>query len=239
MHTGNDPRFRRLVVSRCDLHPTEREEHMNRAVFFDRDGVINELIWRSAEGIFDSPYDTDEVKLCEGAAEAITTVQSRGFIPVVISNQPGVAKGKSSLDAIRAVTSKIIDDLAGHGAFLGRIYYCIHHPLAIVPHLRVDCDNRKPNPGLILSAAAELSIDLSQSYLIGDSEKDIVSAHRAGVKSILLNHCNHSRITLATWTENLLVDAVSRIGWDAADFMMQMDTKHEDLIRWDFETSEQ
>jgi len=158
-----------------------------RAVFLDRDGVINVPLWNPVEGKWDSPYRLEDFRLLPGAAQAIRLINEMGYLAVVVSNQPGVAKGKCSPELLDAITRKMLSELGQEGAWLDAIYYCLHHPEARVEALRVVCYCRKPKPGLLLQAARDLGIDLEHSYLIGDQRVDIEAGLAVGCRSILVN----------------------------------------------------
>ena len=160
---------------------------MNRAVLLDRDGVINAAIWNPAEGKLDTPYRLEDFRLLPGAAQAVRAINEMGFLAVVVSNQPGVAKDKCGPELLEEINREMVASLAQEGARLDGIYYCLHHPEAVVPTLRVHCSCRKPRPGLLLQAAEELNIDLVRSYMIGDQQTDIEAGLAAGCKTVLLN----------------------------------------------------
>jgi len=159
---------------------------MKRAVFLDRDGVINELIYYPDHGIVDSPFTTEQFRLLSGAAQAINRIHELGFKAIVVSNQPGIAKGFFTKEDFEKVREKMRDDLSQDGAFVDGEYYCHHHPSAKVDKLKVNCECRKPKPGLLLLAAREMDIDLSQSWMIGDGLTDIQAGRRAGCRTVLL-----------------------------------------------------
>ena len=157
-----------------------------KAIFLDRDGVINHLVFYSEHGIIDSPYSTAQFKLLDGVCEAINLLHKAGFKVAVVSNQPGMAKGYINRDTFDAIRRKMKDDLAAGGAFLDAEYYCLHHPEASLPEYKVICDCRKPKPGLLIKAAQEMSLDLSASWMVGDNITDIQAGAAAGCKTILL-----------------------------------------------------
>lgn len=159
---------------------------MRKAVFLDRDGVINELIYYQEQGIIDSPFTLERFKLRPGVGEAIARLNRHGYKVIVVSNQPGVAKGHFTPSVLRQMDAKLEAELKRDGALLDGIYYCLHHPEATLTRYRRDCDCRKPKPGLLLKAAAEVGIDLRQSWIIGDNLTDIQAGKAAGVKTILL-----------------------------------------------------
>ena len=161
-------------------------QEARRAIFLDRDGVINALVYRPEEGVYDSPYSLEELRLLPGAAEAIRQINALGWLAVVVSNQPGVAKGKCDHAFLDQVTDKMREELARQGAHLDGVYYCRHHPKAVVAELRVACECRKPRPGLLLEAARAHGVDLAASYMVGDKLSDVEAGRAAGCKTILV-----------------------------------------------------
>jgi len=159
---------------------------MKRGVFLDRDGVINAMVYDPEHGIIDSPTNVKQFRLLPRAGRAIKRIKEMGFLAVVVSNQPGIAKGKFSLKVLEAIDKEMKEELAQYGARLDRIYYCLHHPGAVKKEYRKNCPCRKPSPGLLLKAAEEFKIDLTSSYMIGDGLIDVQAGKRAGCKTILL-----------------------------------------------------
>jgi D-glycero-D-manno-heptose 1,7-bisphosphate phosphatase len=159
---------------------------MNKAVFLDRDGVLNAMVYNADFGLVDSPANPGEFRLLPGAAEAVRRINAAGFLAVVISNQPGIARGKFSPALLQAITEQMMNGLQAGGGHLDAVYYCPHHPQGEVEAYTQACDCRKPQPGLLLRAAAELDIDLAASYFIGDGLTDIQAGKAAGVTSILI-----------------------------------------------------
>ncbi|RJQ30704.1 MAG: HAD family hydrolase [Peptococcaceae bacterium] len=157
-----------------------------RAVFLDRDGVINALVYDSDHGTVDSPHCPGQFVLLPAAAAGIKLLNRLGFLVVVVSNQPGVAKGKTTPALLRAVTEKMERGLAARGARLDGVFYCLHHPEAALKEYRKKCSCRKPAPGLILEAARELDINPDRSWMIGDGLTDVKAGRDAGCKTILV-----------------------------------------------------
>lgn len=184
---------------------------MNRAVFLDRDGVLNGLIYRPEEGVYDSPYCLEEFCLSPRVAEAIALIHHLGMLAIVVSNQPGVAKGKCDGLTLDVLTRHLCRELERQEARLDGIYYCVHHPEALVPHLRVACDCRKPRPGLLLQAAREHSIDLCRSYMVGDSPKDIEAGLAAGCRTILIHSHNSAPLPLGLTPHLVATDLLNAI----------------------------
>lgn len=160
-----------------------------RAVFLDRDGVLNDLVYNKEEGRVLSPFSAAQLRVFPYVPETIKTIKEEwGFKAVIISNQPGVAKGQFSRAELERMNAKVRAALESAGTSLDAEYYCLHHPDARIARYRVDCDCRKPKPGMLFRAAKEASIDLRRSYLIGDSLIDVVAGKRAGCKTILVGH---------------------------------------------------
>jgi D-glycero-D-manno-heptose 1,7-bisphosphate phosphatase len=157
-----------------------------KAIFLDRDGVINELIYYPEHGIIDSPFTVGQFRLIPGVCEAINKFHELGFKVIIVSNQPGMAKGYFSQETFDKIRKKMNYDLAKEGASFDGEYYCFHHPEARVESLRANCECRKPKPGLLFQAKKETIIDLSQSWMIGDGLIDIKAGKDAGCKTILL-----------------------------------------------------
>ncbi len=155
-----------------------------RAVFLDRDGTLVKEV--SAQGL----HSIDHLELLPGVAEAIHELNHAGLRAVLITNQPVVAKGFCTEAELRQIHNKLETLLGRQHAFLDRIYYCPHHPEKGFSgervELKIDCDCRKPKPGMILQAQRELNIDLAHSWFIGDTTTDVQTARHAGVKAILL-----------------------------------------------------
>jgi len=119
---------------------------MKRGIFLDRDGVINAVVYDPEHGIIDSPTNVKQFGLLPGAGRAIKRIKEMGFLAVVVSNQPGIAKGKFSLEILQAIDKKMNKELAEFGARLDRTYYCLDHPEAVKKEYRKNSPCRKPNP---------------------------------------------------------------------------------------------
>ncbi len=158
-----------------------------RAVFLDRDGVINRMVYNPDFGLVDSPANPDEFALLPGVSEAIAEINRIGLPVVVVSNQPGVAKGKFSPALLDAMTDKMTATVEAEGGRIDAIYYCLHHPQAALPEYRIACHCRKPQPGLLIRAAQELGIDLKASYMIGDGITDVLAGRAAGTQTIFIS----------------------------------------------------
>ncbi len=158
------------------------------AVFLDRDGVVVELVWDPVDESFESPYVKDDVRLVPGAADAIRRIRSLDYRTVVVSNQPGAAKGKASHEDLREAHEHVVRLLAERAVAIDDYRYCLHHPDAVDPSLARACDCRKPKPGMLLEAVEDLDIDLSRSWMIGDSDVDAEAGRIAGCRTILVEN---------------------------------------------------
>jgi histidinol-phosphate phosphatase family protein len=149
-----------------------------KCVFLDRDDTV----------IADPGYISDpgQVRLLAGAAEGIGKLSRAGYAIVVVTNQSGVARGLLTEETLRAVHAEMSRQLAQAGASVDAVYYCPYHPEGTVEQYCRDSDWRKPAPGMLLTAAAEMNLDLAASWMIGDSSRDIEAGRRAGCRTILV-----------------------------------------------------
>lgn len=173
-------------------------KYPRRAVFLDRDGTINRevnLLNRS-----------EQLELIEGAAEAIRHVNQSGMLAIVVTNQPVIARNLCDFDELDRIHATLETRLGEQGAYLNAIYFCPHHPDGGYPEERkeykVDCECRKPKPGMLRRAAREWNIDLTRSYMIGDSQRDYEAGVNAGVKR---------SIRIKSNTPNALLHAVEEV----------------------------
>lgn len=158
------------------------------AVFLDRDGVINEIIFHQEMGIIETPFTVAQFRLKKGAGKAIRQLNRAGFKVVVASNQPGLAMKHFSRQTLKEITHKMIRLLKREGARLDGIYYCVHHPSKGRGALKKNCACRKPKAGLLRAAAKEMRLDLKRSYMVGDSIFDVMAGKNAGARTLLLSH---------------------------------------------------
>ena len=166
--------------------PLGKKSENNRALFMDRDGVLNELVYYDDEGRVGSPLRASQLRVSKYAGKVVKKAQDLGFQVIVISNQPGVAKKQFSLAELSRMNAKIRKKIGTEGVKLDGEYYCLHHPHALIAKYKLVCDCRKPKPGLMLRAAKENGIELQRSYFAGDSLVDIKAGKAAGCKTILV-----------------------------------------------------
>ncbi|MFZ5812747.1 MAG: D-glycero-beta-D-manno-heptose 1,7-bisphosphate 7-phosphatase [Thermodesulfobacteriota bacterium] len=158
-------------------------EKTRRAVFLDRDGVLNEdrnYLWKPEDFV-----------LLPGAVEALSRLQAAGFLLVVVTNQSGIARGFYTEQDYQNLTAYMRGLLEGYGIRLAGVYHCPHHPMHGKGPYRVSCGCRKPQPGLILRAGEELGIDVRRSFLVGDKQSDMEAGRTAGVGRCILVKTGH------------------------------------------------
>ena len=158
-------------------------KNKQRAIFIDRDGTIN-----VSKGFISK---ADDLELIPGTIDAIKAINKSGALAIVITNQPVIARGECSFEELHNIHNKLKTLLGEKGAFVDDIFYCPHHPdkgfEGEVPELKFDCECRKPKTGMIDEAVKKYNIDLSKSYMVGDSTMDLETARNAGIKSVLVD----------------------------------------------------
>ena len=177
-------------------------KNKQKAVFLDRDGTINKYV-----GFL---RNIDEFELIDGVANAIKKINASGYLAIVVTNQPVIARGEVSFEELEEIHNKMETLLGKEGAYLDAIYFCPHHPHKGYegerPELKVDCDCRKPKPGMLLKAAQDFNIDLAQSWMVGDGENDIKAGQNAGCQTALIGSESYGQ----TVTVSSLKDFVER-----------------------------
>ena len=153
-----------------------------KAVFLDRDGTLNKYV-----GFL---RDINDFELLDGVTDAIKAINNSGYLAIVVTNQPVIARGEVTVSQLEEIHNKMETLLGLEGAYIDAIYYCPHHPHkgyeGEIPELKFDCDCRKPKPGMLMQAAEDFNIDLSNSWMVGDSENDIQCGLNAGCKTALI-----------------------------------------------------
>lgn len=160
-----------------------------RALFLDRDGIINAMVYDPNHGLMDSPRRVGQLALVPGAAALLKWAGENGFLRIVATNQPGVAKGTLSLKRLDEIHRALVKMLVGQGAAWDDIYVCPHHPAAgskDKKRKKAACDCRKPAPGMLVQAARDHGINLSASWMIGDGIVDVQAGKAAGCRTILV-----------------------------------------------------
>ena len=157
-------------------------KNKQKAIFLDRDGTINKYV-----GFL---RNIEQFELLSGVSEAIRKINQSGYLAVVVTNQPVIARGEVTYTELQEIHNKMETILGKDGAYLDGIYFCPHHPdkgfKGEVKELKINCNCRKPNPGLLLQAASDFNINLEQSWMIGDGKNDIQAGKNAGCKTVLI-----------------------------------------------------
>ena len=179
------------------------------AVFLDRDGTINEEVSFLSR--------MEQLKLFPQTPEAIRLVNAAGMKAVVVTNQSGIARGYFTEAFVRSVHDRINELLRADGAFIDGFYVCPHHPVYGNGIYKQDCDCRKPKPGLLLQAAAELDIDLARSYMVGDMLKDIEAGKKAGAKGVLVRTGYGVNIVRTDMPAYIAEDVLEAVQWILRD----------------------
>lgn len=160
------------------------------AVFIDRDGTLNEIVFDEDTEQMDSPFSPEQLRLLPGAAEGLRELKDMGYLLVVVTNQPAAAKGKTKMLDLNRVNRRFRELLASEGVSIDDLMMCPHHPegsdRSSSPWLICECDCRKPRPGLLLDAAAKHNIDLGRSFMLGDSWVDMAAGREAGVATVFI-----------------------------------------------------
>lgn len=204
---------------------------MRRAVYLDRDGTINAMVYNEDCGAVDSPSHPDEFELLPGVGEGIRLINEMGLLAIVVSNQPGIAKGKFPMERLEAMTRKMHVELAKWGASVDRVYYCLHHPEAILHGYRVVCECRKPKPGLLVKGGWDFGIDLAGSYVVGDSLKDVLAGKSVGCETFWIGSPGRRRGE-GTEDKGIAPDFVVADLLEAARIIRRKESEDGDLRRF-------
>jgi D-glycero-D-manno-heptose 1,7-bisphosphate phosphatase len=199
-----------------------------RAVFLDRDGVLNSLIYHKDPGIIDSPGTLAQFRILPGVPKAIRKLNDLGLAVVVVSNQPGIAKGRFSPGLLEKFDQKLRAALKPVSAHIDATYYCLHHPDAVVTKLRKRCTCRKPGIGLLIRASRDLGVSLTESYMVGDGLTDIEAGSRAGCRTIFVGRwkCENCQFIRPP---TLRPTFVAKDLWEAAQ-VIQNDLRERDKL---------
>ena len=196
------------VVNRKNL------KYLQRAIFLDRDGTINKYV-----GFLRKITDFE---LLPGVAEAIRLINESGYLAIIVTNQPVIARGEVSVPELVGIHQKMETELGREGAYIDSIYYCPHHPdkgfEGEVVQFKIDCDCRKPKPGMLIKASRDFNIDLKNSWMIGDGKNDVLAGKSAGCKTVLISALGTSDDKIADvadfgqdLTATSLLDAIRQI----------------------------
>lgn len=154
-----------------------------KAIFLDRDGTINKY-----KGFI---RNVEDIELLPGVTEAIKKINNMGYLAIVVTNQPVIARGEVTIEQLEEMHNKIETLLGNEGAYIDGLYYCPHHPDkgydGEIPELKIKCNCRKPEPGMLLKASEDFNIDLEKSWMVGDSKNDIIAGKKAGCKTAIID----------------------------------------------------
>ncbi len=185
---GTPDRFHQVETDyRNGIVQARNLKNKQKAIFLDRDGTINKYVGFLRQ--------IDDFELIEGVADAIKMINQSEYLAIVVTNQPVIARGEVSWDELNEIHKKMATLLGESGAYVDGIYICPHHPdkgfEGERPEYKINCICRKPKPGLLLQAAKDFNIDLAESFMIGDSQRDVEAGEAAGCKESLLvdNKC--------------------------------------------------
>lgn len=180
---GTPERYRQVCVDfKSGVVTAENLKNKQKAIFLDRDGTINKYV-----GFL---RNIDDFELLPGVTEAIRKINSSGYLAVVVTNQPVIARGEVTFEQLDEIHNKMETLLGQEGAYLDAIYFCPHHPdkgfEGEIPELKIDCDCRKPKPGMLFRAAEDFNIDMNSSWMVGDGRIDIKAGQNAGCRTALI-----------------------------------------------------
>lgn len=180
---GTPERYYSVVSDfKAGIVQSKNLKNKQKAIFLDRDGTINKYV-----GFL---RDIDQFELIEGVAEAIKRINASGYLCIVITNQPVIARGEVTVPQLEEIHNKMETLLGLECAYIDGLYYCPHHPHkgfeGEIPELKFDCECRKPKPGMLLKATNDFNIDLSESWMVGDGENDIKAGENAGCRTCLI-----------------------------------------------------
>ena len=175
-------------------------QNKQKAVFLDRDGTINKYV-----GFL---RNIDEFALLDGVADAIKKINASGYLAIVVTNQPVIARGEVSFEELERIHNKMETLLGKEGAYLDAVYFCPHHPHKGYegerPELKFDCECRKPKPGMLVKAAQDFNIDLAQSWMVGDGENDIKAGQNAGCRTALVGNGAYGQTVTVSSLKNFV-----------------------------------
>ncbi len=184
----------------------------NRAIFLDRDGVVTQD--------YQYTYRLDQMNIIPRSAEAIKLLNENKFKVIVVTNQSGIARGYYKENEMILFNQLMVKELQKNNAYLDAIYYCPHHPDAIIEKYRINCQCRKPNPGMLRTAEKEFKIDMNKSFLIGDKKIDIDSGKNAKCGATILVMTGYGRKELTN--ENINSDFIANDLFDAVKYILDI-----------------
>lgn len=186
---------------------------MKPAIFIDRDGVLNEMVYDETHGLLDSPRRVEQVRMIRHAGAFLKKAREAGYFIVVVTNQPGIAKATLTLEELDAVNKELARQLEMDGGRWDDLYFSPYHPKPGPdgrPEYTRKSDCRKPGPGMLLAAAEKHGIDLARSWMIGDGTVDVQAGRAAGCRTILVASIKISHVEQFIHLDNAMPDAVAK-----------------------------
>lgn len=169
---------------KLDMVKSKNLKYKQKAIFIDRDGTLNKYVGFLRK--------TEELELLPGVGKALKKINASGYLAIVVTNQPVIARGEISEEELEIIHNKLETLLGEEGAYLDKIYFCPHHPdggyIGERTEYKIICNCRKPNPGMLLKASEEFNIDLANSWIVGDSKNDMLAGKAAGCKTALIGN---------------------------------------------------
>ena len=165
---------------------------MSKAVFLDRDGVINRQVYNQNTKEYEAPQNAKDLELFDWSLQSLELLYKKDYKLFLVSNQPDFAKGKTSLENLKAVHDKLHKHFIDKGILFKEYFYCYHHPDGIIPEYTLKCECRKPNPFYVLKAIKSHHIDKNESWFVGDRDSDILCGQASGLKTVMINN-EHSK----------------------------------------------
>jgi len=178
-------------VAFCSKYCRSQGLFVKRAIFIDRDGTLNEMVYDETHGTTDSPRRPEQVRLIPGAGGFLADVKALGYMVIVVTNQPGIAKATLTFEELDAVNDRLAELLAAEGGEWDDLRFCPHHPdpgRGAISEFTGSCDCRKPAPGLLLDAAQDHEISLPPSWMVGDGVVDVQAGIAAGCNTALVSN---------------------------------------------------
>lgn len=197
----------------------------NYAVFLDRDGVINPLVYNPETNSYESPKKTDDFKIFPYVQKALRKLKTTGYLTFIVSNQPDAAKGKANIEELLKIENKFLDYCSENGGLIDEFYYCHHHPNGIVPEFTQVCECRKPGTLFLEMARDKFDLNLSDCYFIGDRESDIICGLRANCKTVRIIHSQMQ----ADKEEALMPTATVSDLLEAVDWILNFERNHKTI----------
>lgn len=158
---------------------------MKRALFLDRDGILNELVYYASHDEWESPRSAGDVRIIDGVREPLQRIADAGWLLFIVTNQPSYAKGKVAREALEEAHARVLAELS---LPIAASYLCFHHPDAVIRELKIRCDCRKPGSASLFRAAEEFDVDLTASWMVGDQDSDLLAGRAAGCRVALIEH---------------------------------------------------